>query len=252
MSRNIHYYAFYDKESNNIMFHQTNPFYRKLQQIYMSDTVKKEITTIIHDFIKYSDNFSQNNIPRSLRLILSGEEGIGKTTLLEAIATEYDYSIIHFPKNNYSEKMIHSFFSNINKLSMNNMIVFDNIDFNAIETYNKHLYELLAELIIKNDKKNIFIFTFNHLNNIPVIFTTSYHIHHHYHMDTNISILMNFIKDNLNQWSEDELDLNKLNEIKNKIIRINHKITPGYIIPYLLFNEDFEKSLARFFRVIRN
>jgi hypothetical protein len=127
-----------------------------------------------------------------------------------------------------------------------------NIDFNAVETYNKHLYDLLAELIIKNDKKNIFIFTFNQLNNIPVIFTTTYHIHHHYHMDTNISILMNFIKDNLNQWSEDELDLNKLNEIKNKIIRINHKITPGYIIPYLLFNEDFEKSLARFFRVIRN
>ena len=63
---------------------------------------------------------------------------------------------------------------------------------------------------------------------------------------------MNFIKDNLHQWSEDETDSEKLDEIKNKIIRINHKITPGYIIPYLLFNEDFEKSLDRFFRVIRN
>jgi hypothetical protein len=44
----------------------------------------------------------------------------------------------------------------------------------------------------------------------------------------------------------------KLDDIKNKFLQINHKITPGYIIPYLVFNEDFEKSLERFFRVIKN
>jgi GTPase SAR1 family protein len=234
------------------MYYSGTAFYRKLNQVYMSETVKTEFSDTIQNFIKYSNNFTKNNIPKSLRLILSGEDGIGKTTLIEAIATEFDCGIIHFMLNNYSERNIHSFFDYINKLRPNNIIIIDNINIDMIKTCNITIYNLLSELIIKNDKSNIFIFTFNQLNLIDQDFSVKYHIHHHYHMDTNINYIMNFIKDNLYQWSEYEIDSEKLGEVKNKIIRINHKITPGYIIPYLLFNEDFEKSLERFFRVIRN
>jgi DNA polymerase III delta prime subunit len=234
------------------MIHQNNAFYRPLKKVYMSETIKKEFTTIIQDFIKYSDNFKEKNVPRSLRLILSGEEGIGKTTLIEAAATEFDCSIIHFPINHFSEKMIYEFFKYINNLSSNNIIVFDNINFESIKNYNNSVYDLLSEFIVKNDKKNIFIFTFNELNNIPFTFTSNYHIHHHYHMDAHINNILNFVKDNLNEWSENELDYSKLENIKNKFLLLNHKITPGYIIPYLILNEDFKKSLDRFFRVIKN
>jgi hypothetical protein len=44
---------------------------------------------------------------------------------------------------------------------------------------------------------------------------------------------------------------NKLIEIKNNFLKINHKLTPGIIIPYLMFNEDFQKSLDRFFKIIK-
>jgi hypothetical protein len=183
---------------------------------------------------------------------LSGEEGIGKTTLIEAIATEFDCCVIHFPINHFSDKMIYSFFKTINNLSTTNIIVFDNFNFELIKKYNSNLYNLLSEFIIKNDKKNIFIFTFNELNNIPYTFSSNYHIHYHYHMDAHINNILNFVKDNLNEWSENELDYSKLEDIKNKFLILNHKITPGYIIPYLILNEDFKKSLDRFFRVIKN
>jgi hypothetical protein len=44
---------------------------------------------------------------------------------------------------------------------------------------------------------------------------------------------------------------NKIIEIKNNFLQINHKLTPGIIIPYLMFNEDFQKSLDRFFKIIK-
>jgi nucleoid DNA-binding protein len=246
LPKNIHHYAYFDKSTQTIDYHQINPFYRKLTSVYMSKTIKKQLYTTITDFIKHSKVFDENNIPKSLRLILSGKEGIGKTTLIEAIATEVDYSLIHFPKNNYSEKMIHVFFKELNNnLHSNNIIIFDNINFSSIYEYNPQLYDLISELIIKNNKNNIFIFIFNELKSVPYVFTTNFHIHHHYHMDTNINYIMEMIQDNINNES-------KLNIIRNNFLQLNHKITPGYIIPYLMFNEDFEKSLDRFFKIIKN
>ena len=251
ITRNIHHWVFYDKSTKKIMYHQSNPFYRRFNDLYMSNTVKTELITTVQDFNKHSNSFKEKNVPRSLRLILSGKEGIGKTTLTETIASEFEYGIIHFPKNNYSEKMIHSFFKSIN-LTTHNIITFDNIDFNSIIYYNRQLYDLLAELIIKNDKNNIFIFTFSDLNTIPSTFTSNFHIHHHYHMDTHINYIMKMISDQLNKTNANENNEKKLKEIKENLLQLNHKITPGYIIPYLAFNEDFQKSLDRFFAIIKH
>ena len=250
ISKNIHHYTFFDKSTKKIIFHASNPFYRKLNSVYMSNSIKTLLFSTITDFIKHSNMFKTNNVPRSLRLILSGKEGIGKTTLVEAIASEIDYGIIHFPKNNYSEIMIHAFFNDINNnISSNNIILFDNINFNSINEYNKQLYDLLAELIIKNDKNNIFIFIFTELKVIDFNFLSNYHIHHHYHMDVNINYIMDMINDNI--YDDVNKDI-KLKNIRQNFLQLNHKITPGYIIPYLLFNEDFQKSLDRFFKIIKN
>jgi hypothetical protein len=66
-------------------------------------------------------------------------------------------------------------------------------------------------------------------------------------MDTNIDYVLNYIQDNLT-----DCDTEMLNEIKNNFLQINPKIIPGNIIPYLIFNEDLQKSLDRFFRLIKN
>ena len=94
--------------------------------------------------------------------------------------------------------MIHAFFKELNNnLHSNNIIVFDNINFSSIYEYNPQLYDLISELIIKNNKNNIFIFIFNELKSVPYVFTTNFHIHHHYHMDTNINYIMEMIQDNI-------------------------------------------------------
>ena len=243
--KNMHYYAYFDTSKEEILYHESGAFHRYLKSVYMSNTIKTDLVTTVNNFIKHSNYFKDNNVPRSLRLMISGKEGIGKGTFIEAIATEFDYCLIHFPKNNYSEKMIHSFFINLNSTISNNIVVFDNINFNSINKTNPQLYALLADLIINNDKNNIFVFTFNDLSSIPPTFSSNYHIHHHYHMDVNIEYIMAMVNDNIK-------DKTYLEEIKQNFLQLNHKITPGYIIPYLLFNEDFGKSLDRFFKIIKN
>jgi hypothetical protein len=244
--KNINYYAFFDKESSKIIYNQSNPFYHNLNQVYVSNTIKKELSTLITNYIKYSKNIKNKYKIKSLRLILTGPNGIGKTTLIEALAVEFDCGLIHFPKNNYTEKMIHTFFNDINNLSENNIIIFNNIDFNSLLIENNQLYDLFAKLIIKNSNYNIFIFTFTDISNIPYTFTTDYHIHNHYHLNPNINNIINLIKDNVEGYPE-----NKLEEIKNKLLQLNHKITPGHILPYLLINDDFEKSLNLFLNLIK-
>ena len=247
ISRNIHHYSYYNNDEKCIIYHESNPFYKELKSVYMSETMKKEIINTIGDFIKHQ------NKPRSLRIIISGKEGIGKTTLIEALATHFEYSIIHFPQNNYTEEMIFNFFKSVNK-TINNIIVFDNIVFESMLKYNKELYIILSQLIIRNDNNNIFIFTFTDLELIPYSFDTNFHIHYHYRMDTNINYVMKLISDNINKYTDqtDNEITFKYDTIKNKFLRLNHKITPGYIIPYLVFNEDFEKSLERFLKITNN
>ena len=63
-------------------------------------------------------------------------------------------------------------------------------------------------------------------------------------METHINHIMRMV----GKYIENE---NKLIEIKNNFLKINHKLTPGIIIPYLMFNEDFQKSLDRFFKIIK-
>lgn len=239
LEKNIHYYAFYDKEQSIIMYHQQHPFYHTYESIYMSDTLKNDIFSTI-------DIFKNNkNILHSLRFIISGKESIGKTTLIEGIAIHFNYRIINFPKNNYSEKMIHMFFKDMSRnFPINNIILFDNIDFATIYNKNNHLYNLISEFVVKNDKNNIFIFTFNSISDIIPSFANTFHIHKHYYMESHINHIMKLI-------SKHVKDPIKLINIKNNFLQINHKLTPGYIIPYLSFNEDFQKSLDRFFKIIK-
>jgi len=237
---NIHYFAFYDQKKDIITYHKNNKFRRTFNKLYMNYSLKKEIITTIDAFNDHSHNFIINNIPRSLRLVFTGKEGIGKTTLIETIASEYNYGLINFPHDNYSESTIHKFFKDINTIFPERVIVFFNkIDFKDLYKTNKHLYNLIADFVIKTDRDNLFIFTFNNLDDIPLEFNTKYHVHHQYMMEVHIDNIMDMISDNI----EDEVELSK---IKNKLLSYNHKLTPGYIIPYLMFNDDFQKSLDQF------
>jgi hypothetical protein len=141
--------------------------------------------------------------------------------------------------------MINIFFHEFNTLyDGNNIIVFDNIDFNTIYMQNKNMYTLLCNHIININKKNIFIFTSNNIGSIHPDFYNNFNINKHYHMEIHINHIMRMINKYIT-------DVNKLKEYKNNLLQINHKVTPGCIIPYLILNQDFQKSLDRFFKIIK-
>ena len=245
LDTNIHYYAYYDIEQSKMMYHQQHPFYRTYESLYMSDVLKDDIFTTVERFKNNINSSNENKMIHSLRFVISGKEGIGKTTLVETIAMRFNYRIINFPKNNYSEKMIHMFFKDMNhNFPKNNIVLFDNIDFTSIHQKNNHLYDLISEFVVKNKNHTIFIFTFNTISDIIPLFTQNFNIHKHYYMDAHINYIMKMISSQIN-------DPIKLTYIKNNFLRINHKLTPGYIIPYLSFNKDFQKSLDRFFKIIK-
>ena len=241
---NIHYYSYYDKEQNKLTYYKSLPFKRNIESVYMDDALKVDFFNTINDYHTYSDMFTKNNVPRSLRFIISGKEGIGKTTLIEAITSEFQYGLIHFPTSNYNENMVYHFFHDIEmKFPERVIVLFNNIDFNEMYNKNKSVYNLISDYVIKNNKNHLFIFTFNELSSIPDKFAENFHIHHHYHMEVHINYVMNMI-------SKYVQDTKELNNIKNKLLKLNHKITPGFMIPYLMFNNDFQKSLDRFFKII--
>ena len=241
---NIHYYSYYDKEQNKLTYYKSLPFKRNIESVYMDDALKVDFFNTINDYHTYSDMFTKNNGPRSLRFIISGKEGIGKTTLIEAITSEFQYGLIHFPTSNYNENMVYHFFHDIEmKFPERVIVLFNNIDFNEMYNKNKSVYNLISDYVIKNNKNHLFIFTFNELSSIPDKFAENFHIHHHYHMEVHINYVMNMI-------SKYVQDTKELNNIKNKLLKLNHKITPGFMIPYLMFNNDFQKSLDRFFKII--
>ena len=245
LDKNMHHLAYYNKDESIIDYNTIEPFYRSYESVYMSDSVKNDIFQLIDDHLKSNKLYEKYNYPKSIRLIISGKESIGKTTLIESIATYFNLGIIHFPKNYYSEKMIHLFFQDMNNtFNSNNIILFDNIDFDTIYSKNNQIYNLLTNLITKYNKNNIFIFTFNNLELILPEFNINFNINKHYHMDTHINHIMRMV----GKYIKNE---NKLIEIKNNFLKINHKLTPGIIIPYLMFNEDFQKSLDRFFKIIK-
>ena len=241
---NIHYYSYYDKERNKLTYYKSLPFKRTIENVYMDDALKVDFFNTISDYQTYSDMFTKNNVPRSLRFIISGKEGIGKTTLIEAITSEFQYGLIHFPTSNYSENMVYNFFHDIDmKFPERVIVLFNNIDFNEMYNKNKSVYNLISDFVIKNNKNHLFIFTFNELSSIPEKFAENFHIHHHYHMEVHI----NYVMDMISKYVQ---DTNELNNIKNNLLKLNHKITPGFMIPYLMFNNDFQKSLDRFFKII--
>jgi predicted AAA+ superfamily ATPase len=241
---NIHYYSYYDKEHSKLTYYKSLPFKRTFDNVYMDETLKYDMVNTINDYLNHSEVFTKNNVPRSLRFIISGKEGIGKTTLIEAITSEYQYGLIHFPTSNYSENMVYHFFHDIDmKFPERVIVLFNNIDFNEMYNKNKSVYNLISDFVIKNNKNHLFIFTFNELSSIPENFSENFHIHHHYHMEVHI----NYVMEMINKYVQ---DTNKLDNIKNALLKLNHKITPGFMIPYLMFNNDFQKSLDRFFKII--
>lgn len=244
--KNMHYYSYYNKETSKIEYNIVEPFYRSYDSVYMNENVKNDIFQTIDGYLKFNKLSEKDNTPKSLRLIINGKESIGKTTLIESIATSFNLGIIHFPKNYYSEKIIHLFFQDMNnEFNNNNIILFDNIDFITLYNKNNQIYNLLACLITKYNKNNIFIFTFNnYLESILPDFNINYNIDKHFYMDTHINYIMCMVEKYID-------NKNKLTEIKNNFLKINPKLTPGIIIPYLLFNEDFQKSLDRFFKIIK-
>jgi hypothetical protein len=168
ISRNIHYHAFYDKSSKKIIYHKNKPFYQKLN---------------LDKFRIFVMNFDKNYKSGSLRFILSGNDIITKNEIIEGISSEFDYGIIHFPVNNYSKLTIKLFFNQLNKnFSPRNIILFNEININSLYEYNRDAFDLLLNLVIENDKNNIFIFIFSD-SNIPCSFLSKCLSHTHYNLN---------------------------------------------------------------------
>jgi chaperone BCS1 len=67
---------------------------RYLDTIYHDDNVKDRLVSAIQKFIDSEDEYKRLGIPYNLGILLYGPPGTGKTSLVRAIATEFDKSVI--------------------------------------------------------------------------------------------------------------------------------------------------------------
>tara|TARA_B100000524_G_scaffold348349_1_gene252588 strand:- start:3759 stop:5249 length:1491 start_codon:yes stop_codon:yes gene_type:complete len=119
---------------------------------------KKDVLDSINFFIKNKDYYSNHGLPYRLSLLLHGEPGCGKTSLIKAIAnyTKRHIVNINFKSIKNKKNLENIFFSNtINNYKINNdnkIFIIEEFDVNANEILNDRNINYLSNTIdtIKN------------------------------------------------------------------------------------------------------
>jgi chaperone BCS1 len=66
---------------------------RKLDSIYIEDEIKSKIIKDLEDFKKSEEEYNKFGIPYKRTYLLTGSPGTGKTSLIKAICSKYNYSL---------------------------------------------------------------------------------------------------------------------------------------------------------------
>lgn len=162
---------------------------RNFQNTYIAKSIREELTKTITDFKNNKDFYKKNSVPYHLGIMLYGEPGTGKSTLISTIANEFDL-IPYFVEVGDIRELIHNkraardLFMQDDRVKM---IVIEDIDASefvkrdinnkrVLDEYEKderdsHRIKTLSEFLNLIDGYNslenvIWLFTTNHIEKI--------------------------------------------------------------------------------------
>lgn len=98
---------------------------RSWKNTVISDTNLKSINSCINGFINDKAKYEKYNIPKKLCMLFYGRPGMGKTSIIKALAYEYKYNIVFMNLGILTDEIFPFLYNSVHK---NTFIVFEDVD----------------------------------------------------------------------------------------------------------------------------
>ena len=160
------------EESLDILYMDLEP--RDLDTLYFSDNEKESICNLIDGFENKSDFYKSRQLLYKTGILLYGQPGTGKSSLIKALGSTYGRSLVSVNVNNIKYINLNSLTQSINVDDVRKYIVMlediDTLYLNRDESENadKQTINKLLQFLDSNTSPNnvIFIATTNHLERL--------------------------------------------------------------------------------------
>lgn len=145
---------------------------RELDTIFMEDGVIESITSHIDKYMANKDLYTGRGIIYKTGILLYGEPGTGKTSLIKALASKYGYDLILLDMSTFQHIGLETFVHSVNIDDKKYIIALEDIDCVIADRENenadkddKKVINMLLQLLDSNSSPNevIFIASTNHI-----------------------------------------------------------------------------------------